>query len=103
METPKFAYKSSNSKKSFSVRLRWFLTYAKRVNAQNGKWKHTFRNSCDVANIEVKSPNLYASIPFRKTSSGQGEMKSMEVDLCLYYAIKTNRFESKTFHTAIKK
>ncbi|CAL8291806.1 unnamed protein product [Gadus morhua 'NCC'] len=27
----------------------------------------------------------------------------MEVDLCLYYAIKKNRFESKTFHTAIKK
>ena len=29
--------------------------------------------------------------------------KAMEVDLCLYYAIKNNRFESKTFHTAIKK
>ena len=28
---------------------------------------------------------------------------AMEVDLCLYYAIKNNGFESKTFHNAIKK
>jgi hypothetical protein len=27
----------------------------------------------------------------------------VEVDLCLYYALKQNRFESITFHTAIKK
>ena len=27
----------------------------------------------------------------------------MEVDLCLYYAIKQNRFESRTIDTAIKK
>ena len=32
-----------------------------------------------------------------------GDALCMEVDLCLYYAIKQNRFESKTFHTAIKK
>ena len=49
------------------------------------------------------SPHMYLFPLIILLGINEVPSKIMEVDLCLYYAIKNNRFESKTFHTAIKK
>ena len=55
-----------------------------------------------VENIMRKTTRLVCDVTLPATGVDKTD-NLMEVDLCLYYAIKQNRFESKTVDTAIKK